>query len=155
MAKLLGAAEEFTHQLFAARQQQAAKQQGLNITEAIQSAVMKFREAYRQQLTTTMYLAGAAMSPCLNKRASAEDKFAIERLVVRVIPRPTPRSIMLGDVVAFHSPLAQPSDEQHVMVRRVAALEGTEMVSDSSEDEAFEVPKVSSSAARTVGNYVA
>ena len=111
----------------------------------------KFRETYGQQLTTTMYLAGSAMAPCLNRGALVDDKSAIEHLIVRVIPRPTPRSVLLGDIVAFHSPLDQPSDAQHVMVRRVAALEGTEMVSGSSEDKAFHIPRVSAAVVMSVG----
>ncbi len=46
-----------------------------------------------------------------------QDPAASERLVVRLLRRPSTRSVLVGDVVAFHSPLAQPDDDTHVMVR--------------------------------------
>lgn len=38
---------------------------------------------------------------------------------MRLLRRPSTRSVLVGDVVAFHSPLAQPDDDTHVMVRLV------------------------------------
>lgn len=61
------------------------------------------------------------------------------QLIVRLIPRPSSRNVLVGDVVAFQSPLAQP-DEQHVMVRRVAAVEGEVMESGKDEEENFVIP---------------
>ena len=54
----------------------------------------------------------------------------------------TARSVLLGDVVAFTSPLASQGDASHVMVRRVAALEGDELVSTSESGEEEEVMQV-------------
>jgi hypothetical protein len=86
------------------------------------------------------------MIPCLNRNVE-KDPEAIEKLVVRVLPRPSARSVWVGDVVAFNSPLGKPSESQ-VMVRRVAAVEGMEMVSeeegDSGEDD-FQIPEVRTS----------
>jgi hypothetical protein len=101
------------------------------VSEAISAAVAKFREAYHQQMTSVMYMAGSAMAPALN-RAALEDRDALEKLVVRNIPRPSPRSVLVGDVVAFNSPLALGSSPVVTMVRRVAAMEGEEMVALSS-----------------------
>jgi hypothetical protein len=47
--------------------------------------------------------------------------------------------VYVGDVVAFNSPL-HPPDMQNVMIRRVAAMEGDEMVSDDPEDTPFFIP---------------
>lgn len=101
------------------------------LSEAFGSAVAKFREAYNQQMTSVVYMAGAAMAPALNK-AALEDKEAVEKLVVRAIPRPSPRTVLVGDVVAFTSPLSglgtSGDAAVEMMVRRVAALEGDELV---------------------------
>lgn len=140
VAKFLGAAEEFAYELLQHRRQTAAKNATWNLSEGVKSAMGKFSDSWNKQLTTTMYLAGAAMAPCLNSKAAAEDKTAVERLVVRLIPRPSSQKVMTGDVVAVRSPL-HPDDEQNVMVRRVAALEGAEMASENEEDEGFMIPK--------------
>eukprot|EP00798_Chlamydomonas_sp_ICE-L_P020781 gene20781-27605_t len=141
LAKFFSAAEEFTHQIVQHRQQVVAKNLSWNPSDAISSAMNKFKEVWKKEMTTTMYIAGAAMSPALNARAMEEDKFAVEKLVVRLIPRPTAQRIMLGDVVALRSPLGPSDDDNHVMIRRVAALEGTEMSSDNEDDKGFEIPK--------------
>ncbi|KAI8463423.1 MAG: hypothetical protein J3K34DRAFT_444121 [Monoraphidium minutum] len=109
----------------------------LNAGEAAAAAVAKFKEAYKKPLTSAMYIAGAAMAPGINK-AAQEDKHALEKLVLRRIPRPSPRSVAVGDVVAFSSPLDAQGD--HVMVRRVAALEAHEMISDDDADASFRIP---------------
>ena len=53
------------------------------------------------------------MCPGLNRRA-AQDPSAIEKLVVRLLPRPSGRTLWVGDVVAFNSPLGKPSDPAQV-----------------------------------------
>lgn len=50
------------------------------------------------------------------RQAGLEDANAFERLVVRLIPRASPRSVAVGDVVAFTSPL----DKSAMMVRPLA-----------------------------------
>eukprot|EP00983_Pelagomonas_calceolata_P026134 821086-Pelagomonas_calceolata.AAC.1 len=76
------------------------------------------------------------MAPALNK-AGLEDRDALEKLVVRTIPRPSSRTVLVGDVVAFNSPLTlgtSSDTNEFIMVRRVAAMEGDEMVAASSSD---------------------
>lgn len=53
------------------------------------------------------------MAPSLNSRA-VKDASAVEKLVVRHLARPSSRSVWVGDVVAFSSPLGKPSDDSHV-----------------------------------------
>ena len=48
------------------------------------------------------------------------------------------RGLFPGDVVAFHPP---DNTEGEPIVRRVAAIEGEEMVSDDPADEAFRLPE--------------
>lgn len=85
------------------------------------------------------------MCPSLNSAAQT-DPSAVEKLVVRQLPRPSARSVWVGDVVAFSSPLAKADEAAcSVMVRRVAAVEGMEMVSEtgrSNDDDEEEDPDV-------------
>lgn len=106
----------------------------------IADALTKGIQAYQRDLTGMLYVTGAAMAPTLNARATTPGgNGSVEKLLVRWIPRPSARNVFVGDVVAFTSPLAVPDPdgmaEPHVMVRRVAASEGEEMVSDDPEDE--------------------
>lgn len=55
---------------------------------------------------------------------------------MRSLPRPS-GNVFLGDVVAFRPP---PGIEGSLLVRRIAAVEGEEMVSDDPEDTAFTLP---------------
>ena len=99
-------------------------------------------EAYNKQLTTIITLTGAAMLPTLNQKTSSDTSSGetVDALLMRCLPRPTARSVFTGDVVAFTSPLAQ--QQQHsVLVRRVAASEGDEMVSDDADDVPFSLPE--------------
>lgn len=64
---------------------------------------------------------------------------AFEKLVVRLIPRPSSRTLAVGDVVAFNSPLNE-HDPNSIMVRRVAALEGHPMLTTDDADFAERVP---------------
>lgn len=113
----------------------------LTFAERWEAGVAKFKEALAQPLTTVMYIAGPAMAPTLNPRAAggAGDAGAREKLIIRRIARPgAPGSVRLADIVAVKSPL-DPAGEQ-VMVRRLTALGGMEMVSDDPEDEPFRIP---------------
>jgi hypothetical protein len=111
------------------------------ISAVVNHALENFQNAYSKQLTTVMYITGAAMAPTLNAKI-ATDANAYERLVMRTISRPSPRSVSVGDIVAFQSPIASPGSqmEHNVMVRRIAALEGHEMISESAADDAFKIP---------------
>lgn len=90
---------------------------------------------------------------------------AVERLLVRLLPRPSERTVFAGDVVAFTSPFTAaavagvggmggvlgaagsalgPEALQNTMVRRVAAMPGDELVAGEGEEdeEAIVVPEV-------------
>ena len=70
-------------------------------------ALAKGIEAYKRQLTSVMVLAGVAMAPTFNspKRAAAKDQQqaddSVEHLLLRLIPRPSAKTIFTDDVVAF------------------------------------------------------
>ena len=98
-------------------------------------------EAYNKQLTTVITLTGVAMLPTLNNKAASESQAnqAVDSLLLRYLPRATARSVFEGDVVAFNSPLAR-QEQDNVLVRRIAATEGAEMVSDDYEDVPFTLP---------------
>lgn len=111
---------------------------------SLPEALVKGMETFRAQLTGVVVLTGAAMQPTLNAGPAAAQGDRIEKLLVRLIPRPAAnRTVFDGDVVAFASPIAGPASSPAVLVRRVAALEGDEMASDDAEDEAFAVPQAS------------
>ena len=88
-------------------------------------------------------LTGAAMVPTLGsapKGDSGTGSAAAINLLLRCIPRPSMRSVFVGDVVAFTAPELSHSAKP-VLVRRIAAVEGEEMVSDDPADEAFTLPE--------------
>ncbi len=92
------------------------------------------------------------MAPTLNAKAgspqsssplcdsSSSTTSTVDKLLMRCIPRPSMRAVFAGDVVAFNSPLAGPGME-HLMVRRVAAVEGEELVTDDPADESYIIPE--------------
>ena len=53
---------------------------------------------------------------------------------MRCLPRISGKSVFAGDVVAFKPP---PGVDGDLLIRRVAAVEGEEMISDDPEDKAF------------------
>ena len=106
-------------------------------TATLPSAVQKGLEAYSKELTSVIYLSGASMVPALNAKATT-DASAVEKLLVRLFPRPSFKDLYVGDTVALQSPL---SAEQQVLVRRLAAVEGEEMVSDEAETESWPLPE--------------
>ena len=73
-------------------------------TATLPAALAKgIERASRKNLTSVVYFAGAAMLPTLNpQRPGSTD--GVERLLMRVLPRPSQRSVFVGDVVAFTSP---------------------------------------------------
>ena len=75
------------------------------------------------------------MLPTLNRQAETSSE-ALERLLVRWLPRASGRSVFVGDVVAV-----QNTSTEGLFVRRIAAVEGDEMVSDSPDDTAFVLPE--------------
>lgn len=80
---------------------------------SLSDALQRFKASLSQPMTSTMYITGTQMAPALNKQGLKED--SVELLVIRNLPRPSPRTVFVGDVVAFSSPLAK-RDEEHVMV---------------------------------------
>lgn len=108
-------------------------------SRALQNALAKGLDTYYKELTTVIYLTGAAMSPTLNSRATT-DKTAVDTLLMRIIPRPSTDNVFVGDVVAFKTPFRDDS-EHGILVRRVAAMEGEEMVSDAPMDMPFTIPR--------------
>ena len=106
-------------------------------TATLPTALQKGLEAYRKELTSVIYLSGAAMAPALNAKAST-DPSAVEKLLIRLFPRPSFKHLYTGDTVAVQSPLAA---EQQILVRRLAAIEGEEMVSDDSALEPWSLPE--------------
>lgn len=127
----------------AAKFQLAVDEIALSLQKAasLPQAVEAGLAAYRRSLTSVLFLTGAAMAPTLNPPKAAD---SVERLLVRLIPRPSAASVFTGDVVAFTSPLASPgaSPLDSAMVRRVAAVEGDEMESEDPDVEGFTLPKV-------------
>lgn len=105
-------------------------------TATLPSAIEKGLEAYRKDLTSVIYLSGASMVPALNAKVTT-DPSAVEKLLVRLFRRPTFRDLYVGDTVALQSPL---SAEQQILVRRLAAVEGEEMVSDEADTESWSLP---------------
>ncbi|KAL4440610.1 hypothetical protein ABPG75_003611 [Micractinium tetrahymenae] len=73
-------------------------------TSSLPEALSRGLEAYRARLTMSILITGAAMAPTLNPKATGQPD-AVERLLVRLLPRPSERNVFNGDVVAFTSPL--------------------------------------------------
>lgn len=105
---------------------------------AYSDALEQGTKAFTQELTEVIYLSGASMNPSLNVNCE-KDRDAVDRLVLRLIPFPSIRNIHVFDVVAFDSPYRF-GDNQTVLVRRVAAMPGHQMISDSILLEPFVIP---------------
>jgi hypothetical protein len=140
IAKVSAAAEEALYQFFSSTP--VAEKQVAGSSDGFTRAFSVFKEFYDKQVTSVICMAGPAMAPTLNPKA-LQHKKALEKLVMRHIPRPSLRTVLIGDVVAFKSPVmsAAPASVQPVMIRRVAALENQEMVSEDPEDVPFQIPK--------------
>ena len=83
------------------------------------------------------------MAPTLNTKAksSGSGDSAVDRLLMRCLPRASLRTVFSGDVVAFNSPLASGSGAENIMVRRVAAVEGEELITDDPADASYTIPE--------------
>eukprot|EP00873_Tetraselmis_striata_P034975 jgi/Tetstr1/455239/TSEL_042086.t1 len=109
-----------------------------------------FLGAFNAPLTMELYMGGGAMAPTLGGAAAAAAAAsgqpvygapALDKLVVRQIKSPSASTVFAGDVIAFNSPLPAPGGKgSGVLVRRVAATEGVDMVSDVEGDEGFALP---------------
>lgn len=129
----------------AASAEEVALQMQNSATTGITEALAKGMEAFRRELTGVGLVTGVAMAPTLNASALTQPD-AAEKFLMRLIPRPAAnRTVFDGDVVAFTSPLVSPGAAEQVMVRRVTALEGDELISEEEDTEdSYTIPKVSS-----------
>ncbi|PSC67635.1 peptidase S24 S26A S26B S26C family [Micractinium conductrix] len=84
--------------------QAAAAAAQSSATASLSEALQRGMAAYRARLTMPMLIGGAAMAPTLNPKGASQPD-AVEHLLVRLLPRPSERSVFAGDVVAFTSPL--------------------------------------------------
>lgn len=109
---------------------------------SISEAIVKGFERFHRQMAGVGLITGAAMAPTLNASAVTQSD-AVEQFLLRYIPHPLARrTVFDGDVVALTSPLSSPGAPRQVIVRRVAALEGDEMVSNEPEiDGSFQIPR--------------
>ena len=82
----------------------------------------------------------SSSSPPAGSSSSSSSTSTVDKLLMRCIPRPSLRAVFAGDVVAFNSPVAGPGAE-HLMVRRVAAVEGEELVTDDPADGSYTIPE--------------
>ncbi|KAJ7298960.1 hypothetical protein O6H91_Y228100 [Diphasiastrum complanatum] len=88
-----------------------------------------WRNLLQGRLTFTHRFKGEEMSPTFKTQG--------ETLLVRSLPLASPRSVFVGDVVMFKDP----EDPNKLIVRRVAALEGDEMISTNENDKPFTLEK--------------
>lgn len=79
-------------------------------------------------LTEVIGLSGKAMYPTLNPQAESNPN-AVDRLLVRRLPLPSAKNCHIGDVVVFNHPLLE-SNVPILLVRRIAAMPGDQMLSD-------------------------
>ncbi|MCO5612089.1 hypothetical protein L7F22_066351 [Adiantum nelumboides] len=84
-----------------------------------------WRNMFHERLTFLKSIKGNEMEPTFASQG--------ETILVRKIPSPSSRSVFIGDVVLFKDPL-NPEQER---VRRVAAIEGDQMVSTDTKDLPF------------------
>lgn len=98
-------------------------QQKGHISEA-QMLDSVWKNLLQGKLTYLHWYKGEEMAPAITGEG---------QLLVRKIPRPSPMSVFVGDVVVLKDP-EKPSD---YLVRRLAAIEGYEMVSNNEKDEPF------------------
>lgn len=84
-----------------------------------------WRNIFHEKLTFTSAVKGEEMEPTFSNEG--------ETLLVCKIPSPSSRSVFVGDVILFKDPL----DPEQERVRRVAAIEGDQMVSTDVNDLPF------------------
>lgn len=84
-----------------------------------------WKNTFHERLTFFKLVKGEEMEPTLASQG--------EIILVRKLPSPSSRSVFIGDVVLFKDPL----DPEQERVRRVAALEGDQMVSTDANDLPF------------------
>lgn len=118
-----------------------------NATSAT-AAVAAGMAVFKAPVSTVFHMTGSAMAPTLNP-ATLHDKSVssthvaetVDKLLLRLIRRPTQESIFVGDIIAFSSPFSQRQEQKSVLIRRVAAGAGEEMISEDPEVEPFTIPE--------------
>ena len=83
------------------------------------------------------------MAPTLNAPATSNEG-TVERLLMRLLHAPVlgreeTGGVFPGDVVAFQSPVVKTA-RRDILVRRVAATEGQELVTDDPEEPSYVLP---------------
>ncbi|XP_078160969.1 mitochondrial ATP-independent inner membrane protease subunit 2-like isoform X3 [Carex rostrata] len=96
----------------------------INARELSDAIVKNFMQG---RLTFTYWTKGEEMSPTISDGGT---------LLVRKLPAPTPTQVFVGDVVLVKDP-----ENSNVIVRRLAATEGYEMVSSDEKEEPFVLDK--------------
>lgn len=117
----------------AARMDEATLRAALGAPSA--GAALAALAALDAPLSYARPFSGPAMAPLLNGGGAA----ARDTLVVRALrpaPRASPDRVFVGDVVVVEDP----EEPVRRYVRRVAAMEGGEMVSEEDGDEPFRIP---------------
>ncbi|XP_072995558.1 mitochondrial ATP-independent inner membrane protease subunit 2-like [Typha latifolia] len=84
---------------------------------------------FPDKLTFMIWAKGEEMSPTIAGNCGT--------LLVRKLPLPTPMQVFVGDVVL----LKDPESSDDYIIRRLAAIEGCEMVSNDEKDEPFILEK--------------
>lgn len=125
-------------------------------SSSLPEAIEKGVAAYKRSLTSIIVLGGVSMAPTLNRHAEQQPD-AVEKLLVRLIPRPSSKSLFTDDVVAFQNPFAASTildsgddveQPQQLMVRRIAAMEGDELIAvdesgvEGEDSEQYIIPQV-------------
>ncbi|GAB2298349.1 hypothetical protein Dimus_032417 [Dionaea muscipula] len=88
-----------------------------------------WKNMFQGKLTYLHWNKGEGMAPIIGTQGST--------LLVRKIPVPDPACVLVGDVVVFKDPEKQ----DDYLVRRLAAVEGYEMISNNEKDEPFILEK--------------
>jgi len=96
----------------------------INARELSDAIVKNFMQG---RLTFTYWTKGEEMSPTISDGGT---------LLVRKLPAPTSTQVFVGDVVLVKDP-----ENSNVIVRRLAATEGYEMVSSNEKEEPFVLDK--------------
>ncbi|KAJ3672130.1 hypothetical protein LUZ60_006851 [Juncus effusus] len=91
---------------------------------------MMWKNFFQGRLTCLNWQKGAEMAPIIAPAG-------VSTVLVRKIPYPTPTQLFVGDVVL----IKDPEKSNNYMVRRLAAVEGYEMVSNEEKDEPFVLDK--------------
>eukprot|EP00198_Chlamydomonas_reinhardtii_P009981 XP_001699318.1 predicted protein [Chlamydomonas reinhardtii] len=131
---------------------------GPGVSGVVRAAYRRALAVYEQPLTEHMMITGPAMAPTIN-RHGIKDPAASERLVIRLLRHPSPRNVLRRAYLptapactCVHLPRPPPTPARtctctcpcppprRLQVRRVAAVEGQEMVSSSDAEPPFIIP---------------